>query len=112
MEIKKNDILTVEITDTGIEGEGIGKTDGFILFVKDAVIGDTVQVKVMKAKKNYAYAKLEKVLVPSPFRVQPPCPFHRQCGGWSLYAPVPASAADARFRLSPMKNSWNLNRIK
>ena len=74
MEIKKNDILTVEITDTGIEGEGIGKTDGFILFVKDAVIGDTVQVKVMKAKKNYAYAKLEKVLVPSPFRVQPPLP--------------------------------------
>lgn len=77
-------ILTVEITDTGIEGEGIGKTDGFILFVKDAVIGDTVQVKVMKAKKNYAYAKLEKVLVPSPFRVQPPCPFHRQCGGCQL----------------------------
>ena len=84
MEIEKNDILTVEITDTGIEGEGIGKTDGFILFVKDAVIGDTVQVKVMKAKKNYAYAKLEKVLVPSPFRVQPPCPFHRQCGGCQL----------------------------
>ena len=84
MEIKKNDILTVEITDTGIKGEGIGKTDGFILFVKDAVIGDTVQVKVMKAKKNYAYAKLEKVLVPSPFRVQPPCPFHRQCGGCQL----------------------------
>ena len=84
MEIKKNDILTVEITDTGIEGEGIGKTDGFILFVKDAVIGDTVQVKVMKAKKNYAYAKLEKVLVPSPFRVQPPCAFHRQCGGCQL----------------------------
>ena len=74
----------MEITDTGIEGEGIGKTDGFILFVKDAVIGDTVQVKVMKAKKNYAYAKLEKVLVPSPFRVQPPCPFHRQCGGCQL----------------------------
>lgn len=99
MEIKKNDILTVEITDTGIEGEGIGKTDGFILFVKDAVIGDTVQVKVMKAKKNYAYAKLEKVLVPSPFRVQPP-------------APSTANAAAASFSRSPMKNSWNLNRIK
>ena len=102
MDIKKNDILTVEITDTGTEGEGIGKlalpapdaadteekaggkAAGFTLFVKDAVIGDTVQVKVMKAKKNYAYAKLEKVLVPSPFRVQPPCPFHRQCGGCQL----------------------------
>ena len=106
MEIKKNDILTVEITDTGIEGEGIGKTDGFILFVKDAVIGDTVQVKVMKAKKNYAYAKLEKVLVPSPFRVQPPCPFHRPS------ANLPVSVAAASFSRSPMKNSWNLNRIK
>ena len=84
MNIKKNDILTVEITDTGTEGEGIGKNAGFTLFVKDAVIGDTVQVKVMKAKKNYAYAKLEKVLVPSPFRVQPPCAFHRQCGGCQL----------------------------
>ena len=41
-------------------------------------------MKVMKAKKNYAYAKLEKVLVPSPFRVQPPCAFHRQCGGCQL----------------------------
>ncbi|SFH88950.1 23S rRNA m(5)U-1939 methyltransferase [Lachnospiraceae bacterium NLAE-zl-G231] len=102
MDIKKNDILTVEITDTGTEGEGIGKlvlpapdaadteekaggkAAGFTLFVKDAVIGDTVQVKVMKAKKNYAYAKLEKVIVPSPFRVQPPCAFHRQCGGCQL----------------------------
>ena len=117
MDIKKNDILTVEITDTGTEGEGIGKlalpapdaadteekaggkAAGFTLFVKDAVIGDTVQVKVMKAKKNYAYAKLEKVLVPSPFRVQPPCPFT-------------ANAAAASFSRSPMKNSWNLNRIK
>ena len=84
MDIKKNDIFTVQITDTGTEGEGIGKIAGFTLFVKDTVIGDTVQVKVMKAKKNYAYAKLEKVLVPSPFRVQPPCAFHRQCGGCQL----------------------------
>ena len=37
---KKNDILTVEITDMGVDGEGIGKVDGFTLFVKDALIGD------------------------------------------------------------------------
>lgn len=84
MSIKKNDIFTVEITDTGTEGEGIGRADGFTLFVKDAVIGDLVQVKVMKAKKSYAYAKLEKVITPSPFRVQPRCPFSRQCGGCQL----------------------------
>lgn len=81
---RKNDILTVTIEDMGHDGEGIGKVDGFTLFVKDAVIGDTVSVKIMKSKKNYAYAHLEKVLTPSPFRVEPVCPYHRQCGGCQL----------------------------
>ena len=82
----KNDLVTVEITDMGIEGEGIGKVDGFTLFIKDAVIGDTVQAKIMKSKKNYAYAKLEKVITPSPFRVKALCPSHRQCGGCQIQA--------------------------
>ncbi len=86
MEFKKNDLLTVTIEDIGTDGEGIGKVDGFTLFVKDAVIGDTVSVKIMKAKKNYAYAKLEKVLTPSPFRVEPKCAFHKQCGGCQIQA--------------------------
>ena len=82
----KNDLITVEITDMGIEGEGIGKIDGFTLFIKDAVIGDTVQAKIMKSKKNYAYARLEKVLTPSPFRVEPVCGKSRQCGGCQIQA--------------------------
>ncbi len=86
MEFKKNDVLTVTIEDIGSDGEGIGKVDGFTLFVKDAVIGDIVSVKLMKVKKNYAYAKLEKVLTPSPFRVEPKCAFHKQCGGCQIQA--------------------------
>ena len=50
--MKKNDVVTVEVADIGIGGEGIGKVDGYTLFIKDAVIGDTVEVKVMKAKKE------------------------------------------------------------
>lgn len=69
MEYKKNDILTVTIEDMGSDGEGIGKVDGYTLFIKDAVIGDVVICKIMKAKKNYAYAKLEKVTEPSVSRV-------------------------------------------
>ncbi len=80
----KNDILTVEITDIGNDGEGIGKVDGYTLFVKDAVIGDLVRVKVMKAKKNYGYAHLEGIIEPSPFRQQAPCAIARQCGGCQL----------------------------
>ncbi len=86
MSYQKNDIITVTIEDMGTEGEGIGKVDGFTLFVKDAVIGDTVEAKIMKSKAHYAYARLEKVLQPSPFRVQPQCAFHRQCGGCQIQA--------------------------
>ncbi|MDE7045088.1 MAG: TRAM domain-containing protein, partial [Acetatifactor sp.] len=84
MKYRKNDSVTVTIEDLGTEGEGIGKVDGFTLFVKDAVPGDTVEAKIMKSKKNYAYARLEKVTTPSPFRVEPRCAFHRQCGGCQL----------------------------
>lgn len=84
MEFQKNDLVTVTIEDIGSEGEGIGKVDGFTLFVKDAVVGDTVEAKIVKVKKNYAYARLEKVIAPSPFRVQPKCAYHRQCGGCQL----------------------------
>lgn len=86
MEFKKNDICQVTIEDIGTDGEGIGKIDGFTLFIKDAVLGDKVEAKIMKAKKNYAYAKLEKVLEPSPFRVEPKCQFHKQCGGCQIQA--------------------------
>lgn len=51
MEYKKNDLLTVTIEDMGHDGEGIGKVDGYTVFVKDTVIGDKVQAKIMKAKK-------------------------------------------------------------
>ena len=53
MEYRKNDIVTLDIEDCGVDGEGIGKADGFTVFVKDAVIGDRVTAKIMKAKKNY-----------------------------------------------------------
>ena len=66
----KGDILTLKITDIGNDGEGIGKVDGYTLFIKDAVIGDEVKAKIMKAKKNYAYAHLEEVIVPSADRVE------------------------------------------
>lgn len=55
---EKNDELELDITDLGSTGEGIGKIDGYTLFVKDALIGDKVRVKVIKTKKNYGYARM------------------------------------------------------
>ena len=59
---QKNDELIVTIEDQGINGEGIGKESGYALFVKDTVIGDKCKVKIMKAKKNYAFAKLLEII--------------------------------------------------
>lgn len=84
MEFKKNDTVTLYIEDMGHDGEGIGKADGYTLFVKDTVIGDKVEAKIMKMKKNYGYARLMKVLEPSKDRVQPRCPAARACGGCQL----------------------------
>lgn len=107
MEYKKNDIVTVEIQDISNEGEGIGKIDGYPFFVKDAVIGDIAKVRVTKVKKNYSFGRLEKVLIPSPFRVEPVCPIHRQCGGCQIQAM--SYEKQLQFKESKIKN--NLVRI-
>ena len=82
--MKKNDKITVTIEDIGVNGEGIGKVEGYTLFVKDAIIGDTVEAVITKPKKNYAYAKMLKVIESSKHRVPAKCPVARQCGGCQI----------------------------
>lgn len=84
--MKKNDLITVKIEDMGSEGEGIGKLDGFPFFIKDALIGDVVEARIIKLKKNYGYGRLTQVLTSSPYRVEPRCPLHRKCGGCQIQA--------------------------
>jgi 23S rRNA (uracil1939-C5)-methyltransferase len=84
MEIKKNDLVDVLIEDMSEEGEGIGKVEGYTLFIKDAVIGDLVRARVMKTKKTYGYARLMEVVTPSAHRVEPVCPVAVPCGGCQL----------------------------
>ncbi len=77
--VRKNDIIDLTIEDLGVNGEGIGKVDGYTLFVKDGVIGDEVTVKVMKANKNFGFARLMEINKPSKDRVTPRCSVARQC---------------------------------
>lgn len=82
--MQKNNIVTVTIEDIGVNGEGIGKINGYTLFIKDAVIGDVVEAKIMKAKKNYGYARLMNIIQPSLYRVEPQCQFAQKCGGCQI----------------------------
>ena len=82
--LQKNDLIMLEITDLTEEGQGVGKKDGLVFFVKDSVMGDLVEARILKAKKNYAYAKVEKLLEASPYRITPLCPVAGKCGGCQL----------------------------
>ena len=84
MALEKNQEFEVTIEDMGNEGEGIGHIDGMAVFVKDAVVGDVVRIKIIKAKKNYAYGRLMELITPSQYRVEPICPHARRCGGCSI----------------------------
>ena len=84
MEMKKNDKFELVIEDMSEDGAGIGKLDGYIWFVKDALIGDKIEASAMKMKKNYGFARLVKVLEPAPGRVEARCPVARACGGCQM----------------------------
>lgn len=107
MDLKKNDICVVQITDMNHDGEGIGKLDGCPLFIKDAIVGDTVRVKIMKMKKTYGYARLEEIIEASPYRVEPKCLVARQCGGCQLQAM--SYERQLEFKQNKVKN--NIERI-
>ena len=102
MEYKKNQLLTVKIDDIGRNGEGIGRYEDYILFVKDAVCGDVVRAKITKVKKNYAFARCEEILEASPERVEPPCSLYRRCGGCQIMAL--SYDAQLRFKENKVKN--------
>ena len=105
--MQKNDTAIIEITDIGVNGEGIGRLDGYTLFVKDAVIGDQVEVKVMKTKKNYGYAKLMQILTPSIYREEPRCRYARQCGGCQIQE----MSYERQLQFKEEKVRGNLERI-
>ena len=83
-EIRKNDEFVVDIEDLTAEGDGVAKLDGYTLFIKDALVRDKARVSIMKTKKNYGYARLQEIIEPSPYRVEPVCPVARKCGGCQL----------------------------
>ncbi len=84
MTVKKNDIHNITITDIGDHGEGIGKADGYTLFVKNTLPGEEVKTLVVKANKSYGYGKALEIIKPSPHRIVPPCSAAGRCGGCTL----------------------------
>ena len=82
--VEKNKIYEMQIDALGSNGEGIGRIDGYTVFVEGALPGEKISVLIVKVKKNYGYGKLMEILEVSPERREPMCPVAKQCGGCQL----------------------------
>lgn len=79
--MRKNDEFIIEITDVTNEGSGVGKLDGMAVFVPLTAVGDTVKVRALKVKKNYAFGKALEIIIPSADRTDNDCEAFNKCGG-------------------------------
>lgn len=79
--IKKNDIITLEISDISSDGNGVGKYDGLAVFVPMSAVGDVCKVKILKVLSSYCFGKIEEIITPSPDRIDSLCPNFSKCGG-------------------------------
>ena len=80
--MNKNDIIRLSIIDMTADGSGVGKTDdGVVVFVPDTAVGDILDVRILKVKKNLCYGKVESIVTPSQDRIEPKCPVSTRCGG-------------------------------
>ncbi|MGO4949903.1 23S rRNA (uracil(1939)-C(5))-methyltransferase RlmD [Paenibacillus sp. DRB1-1] len=82
--VQKNDEAVIDIIGMNHDGEGVGRVEGFTLFVPGALPGEKVRVKVLKTKKQYGYAKLLDIVQASPDRIAAPCAIYDQCGGCQI----------------------------
>ncbi len=82
--MKKNEVIEFTIHDLTVDGAGVGRSQDVVVFVAGALPGEHVRAKIIKVAKKYCVARLEEILSPSPFRITPPCPYFKQCGGCSL----------------------------
>lgn len=78
------DVIEVDILSNGMDGEGIARVDGKVLFVPYTLKGERVRVAIKQVKKKFAFATAIKIISPSPYRIKPECPHFYKCGGCDM----------------------------
>ena len=81
---RRGDTLELSVEDLAFGGEGVGRADGYVVFVRGGLPGDRLRVRLTEARGRFGRAAIEEVLVAAPDRVAPPCPYFGRCGGCRL----------------------------
>lgn len=79
--LNKNDIVNLTIEGMTHNGSGVGKINGFAVFVPFTAVGDEIKARILKVNKNYAFGKIEEIITPSESRIEPDCETNVRCGG-------------------------------
>jgi len=82
--IKEGDSYFIEVQDLGENGEGIGRIDGFTVFIDGGVPLDRGIIKITKVKKSYGIGRIESLIEASPYRINPECSVAEECGGCQI----------------------------
>ena len=96
--VRMNEIRSIEINDLGVHGEGIGRVDGFTVFVSGALPSEIVKAEITVVKKSYAKGKLLEIEKTSPYRTQPSCPVYENCGGCQISHLTYEGQLDVKYR--------------
>ena len=86
--MKKNDIIPMTVIDMTGQGSGICKVDGMAVFVPMTAVGDVIEARILKVKKSYAFAKIERIISASDNRIESDCSCYAKCGG-CVYRHIP-----------------------
>ena len=81
---QRGQILSVTIDDLAFGGEGVGRADGYVIFVRGGVPGDRLRVRLDQARSRFGRGTIESIETPSPHRIEAPCPYFGRCGGCRL----------------------------
>lgn len=84
MELSKNDKIELNIDALTSEGSGVGRYNGIAVFVRGTVPQDKIVAHIIKCSKNYAVGIIDKIIIPSPERIESDCPYYEKCGGCSF----------------------------
>ncbi len=108
MNLKKNDIIKLNIFSISSEGSGVAKTEeGITVFVPNSAVGDELNVRIVKVQKTYAFGRVEEIITPSPDRIIPTCKVGNKCGG-CVYSHI---SYDAELKAKEQRVKDALERI-